>query len=183
MDVILNGAGNVVRPHLLKMVDQSLCADVVEVRREDDLRPLGGENAGGLDEAPVRADDDAKRHPVPLKHRELAALRMKRLVGRALAVAPQQMPFVNHDGRIVEFCPTGLIEADNRGRLEPGREVQQFHCLWGIDRERIGPGSLGRIRVTRQKALGKGDHRDTLAIRPRQPALYLRQIAAQIPRH
>src|SRR5262249_51239782 len=74
VDAVLHGAGHVVGPDVHEVADQPFLADVVEVWREEDPRPLEGEDAAGLDEAAVGADDHAELDPAALEDGEVAAL-------------------------------------------------------------------------------------------------------------
>ncbi len=57
VDAVFDGPRGVVRAHLHEMADESLVADEVEVRREDDPRALQAQNiASGAGMAPGRGD-------------------------------------------------------------------------------------------------------------------------------
>src|SRR6266436_5258449 len=96
---------------------------------------LEGEDAAGLDVAAIGADDDAKFDPASLEDGELAALLVKGHVGGALAVRPQDMPLVRHQGRVVQVAAAQLVEADDERGVEAGGAIQQLQGFGGVKSE------------------------------------------------
>ena len=151
----------------LKWPISAVLADVVVVRREDDLRPLQGQDARRLDVPAVGADDDAELHAAALEDRELAALLVELHVGRALAVGAEEVPLVDDGGGVVQVAAAQLVEADDRasprsgrcGRAAPSSAASRAAnaCLRG---------DLLGVRVAGQEALGEADDLDAVAVGP-----------------
>ena len=113
-----------------------------------------------------------------LKHGELAALFVEPHVRGTFAVRAEQMPFVNHRGRVVEIVSTEFVEADDEQRFKAAGLAEDVHHLRRIDRERPLPGNLTVIGVTGQKTFWEADDLHAIPIRPFES----RHDFLQIPR-
>src|SRR5262249_43092879 len=125
----------------------------------------------------------AELDAVPLKHRKLSALLVKRHIRRAFAVAAEEVSLRDDDCRVVEVRSAHLVISYDKCRVESAGAIEELHHLRRAGFERGRPDRRLRVLISRQEALREAYDLNPLVVGALQSFDELREVAVKVAGH